>query len=248
MTREEIYTIWAPPAGAWSAWVKPVLFAHLWSNEQTPLPPAAAPRDVSWCPPADGRTTLVLDLPSGHGVAIGIALAEVGYRPVPLYNAVPGPAAVLDVRPILGEIARVTERLRNLDLPPLAPPAFLLDARRRFGDSPPAPGKFDNRSISLPTDFPGASLLLSYGIRTCVLVTEADTLCQADLAHTLCRWQEAGVEMRGKALTAAGPPRRIAVRQPSHFRRFWHRLCAAAGLRPNPLGGFGGVLPQASSG
>ena len=36
--------------------------------------------------------TLVLDLPGHSGVTAALVLAAGGYRPVPLYNALPGPA------------------------------------------------------------------------------------------------------------------------------------------------------------
>jgi hypothetical protein len=68
------------------------------------------------------------------------------------------------------------------------------------------------------------------------------------LAHTLRRWQEAGIAIEMKAEDHVGPPQPCVVDQPSHFRSLWHRLLAVAGLRRNPLGGFGGWLPEPSAG
>ena len=65
------------------------------------------------------------------------------------------------------------------------------------------PPAFDNRSVSLPTDFPSANLLLSYGVRRVVLVQATDGQPQADLAHTLLRWQQAGIDMMRSAVDAA---------------------------------------------
>ena len=69
--------------------------------------------DASWIPPAEDNVAVVLDLPGADGVWTGVALAARGYRPVPLYNAVPGPttgvwigafASLVDVAPILAAL------------------------------------------------------------------------------------------------------------------------------------------------
>ena len=44
---------------------------------------------MSWLPPAEGSTLLVLDLPNGEPAARCVELAKRGFRPVPLYNAIP---------------------------------------------------------------------------------------------------------------------------------------------------------------
>jgi hypothetical protein len=179
---------------------------------------------------------------------MGLALADAGYRPVPLYNSAPGPAPVLDMTAVAAEIVGGTQRLQEAKLPPDAPPAFLLDSRRRFGDSAPKPGKFDNRTISLPTDFPSSNLLLNRGVRRCLLVQESGVQPQPDLAHTLARWQRGGLDVMSKSLANAGAGEPIRVSRPNHFRAAWQRMIALAGLRRSPLGGFGGVLPLPSSG
>ena len=60
--RDELFDVWAPPTAAWSAWAKPVVFAHIdWpaaeAGVQFQLPPLPAiPRGD------DGRTAVVVDL------------------------------------------------------------------------------------------------------------------------------------------------------------------------------------------
>jgi hypothetical protein len=257
MNREYVFNIWAPPDAPCSAWVKPVLFAHI-----DPLGVIVEPRhfelaDASWVPSADGATALVLDLPAWVGVTVGMLLARRGFRPVPVYNALPSPTnflnqaapVVCDVQSIVNAIASATPDLDKLNLPFTAPPAFLLDSLRRVGSGVRlAPGVFDNRSVSLPTDFPSGSRLASLGIRRVVLVQQEATTPQADLSHTLLRWQEAGIEIFAVALVepvVVGP---IKVSKPSMYRMLWQGLLATMGLRRNPLGGFGGTLPIPSSG
>src|SRR4051812_36295429 len=101
---DALYLLWAPAESPWSPWVKPVLFAQ-WSAEELPVRDVEA-AEIEWTPPADGRTALVCDLPGGYGVAVSTALAvRWGYRPILLYNALPGPrsstgraATAVDVR------------------------------------------------------------------------------------------------------------------------------------------------------
>jgi hypothetical protein len=107
---------------------------------------------------------------------------------------------------------------------------------------------FDNRSVSLPTDFPSANFLIAQRIaRVIVLATTAEP--QEDLSHTLLRWQQAGIAI--EMVSPLAPelvPMPITVRKPPMFRMLWQRILATAGLRRSPLGGFGGVLPIPSSG
>jgi hypothetical protein len=260
LNRNAIFDLWAPAAAPWSAWTKPLLFVHLDNAE---LQPGAALSPPAWAPPADATTLIVSDLPGPLSVHAGEALAYAGFRPVPLFNAVPGPAAeldqafvaqnVVDVASIIDAMRSATERsgvtLRSLAAD--APPAFLLDAARRTGHAP-RPGDFDNRSVSLPTDFPSAAFLTARGIaRVVLLVAEDPTLPAADLSHTLLRWQEAGIQIFAMTVDDtlhASALQPIRVHKPKWFRVMWQSALALVGLRRHPLGGFGGTLPHPSSG
>src|SRR5947209_11848860 len=90
ITKEIIYETWAPSAGLWSPWAKPVLFACM-HIEPAPSAALEVPTVPEWLPDASQRAVLVLDLPGDEGVKFGLAAAQAGYQPVPLYNAVPGP-------------------------------------------------------------------------------------------------------------------------------------------------------------
>lgn len=254
MTKYELFDIWAPAGAIWSPWVKPVLFAHAVAPRPAPLLEEPSP-ELSWAPAADGRTAIVVDLPGETGVNIGMALAHVGYRPIPLYNAAPGPGrdsigglpqAMVEVRPILWALREYGSALQSLRLPACAPPAFLLDVSRRTGRGPALPGRFDNRSLSFPTDFPGGNLLLHRGVRDVLLVQSQSNEPEADLAHTLLRWQEAGIAVRLKRIDLPGPPVSIQVAAPRRYRSVWYRLGVLLRLRRHPLGGFGGILPEPS--
>ena len=257
--REHLFEIWAPSAAPWSTWAKPVLFAHV--PGQPGLESVAEALPLPNISPAEGRTAIVVDLPAGASIAAGMALARIGYRPVPLFNSVPGPrplaelplvappTVMVDVWPAVHGIVAFASELADLQLRVNAPPAFLLDEDRRTGRSlEPAPGVFDNRSISLPTDFPSSGFLIEHGIHQVVLIQATTAKPQADLSHTLLRWQDAGLPIQRYTLDPVGPQDGIIVQRPSNFRGLGQRLFAMIGLIRNPLGGLGGTLPMPSSG
>jgi hypothetical protein len=243
---DALYHVWAPPDSPWSPWVKPVLIAHFQTFDERladPLPPV----DVTWAPTAEGRTAIVCDRRGAIGVATGLALAERGYRPVPLYNALPSPhpltaRAVVDVDSILWELARSSPSLASLQIPPKAPPAFLLDATRRTGSA--YSGLFDNRSVSFPSDFPSANLLQLAGITQVLLVQDLSRTPLPDLAPTLHAWQQAGIGISALAVGIDQAPRSIDVRKPSWWSRLWQWLFTSLALHGNARRGFGGFVPQ----
>ena len=259
-TKEFIYETWAPPGGLWSGWTKPVLFARMdYPPPETMTP--EIPEPPEWLPPAAERAALVLDLPAEVGVKLGLAAARLGYRPVPLYNAVPFPtipqyeallyyremrfsAAMVNVLPIMVALWNGTQELDKMQIPADAPPAFLLDADRGAGCMEPYPGQFDNRSISFTTDFPSANFLRAHNISRAVLVQNSGDKPQVDLSHTLRRWQEGGLPILLKRLDQTGPPVPCAIERPSQFGLFCQRVLAAFRLRRNTLGGFGGMVPD----
>lgn len=254
MKRKELYETWAPAASPWSPWVKPVLLAALAEGEAPEGPPAPVVGGLDWAPPADGASVIVCDLPGPLSVGVAIALAVGrGYRPVPLFNAVPEPpedsgkfAPAVDVRWTIGALAASTPLLAALTLLPEAPAVFLLDSLRNPGSRDPE--GFDNRSLSFPTDFPSATVLLSRGVRRVILVKPLGAAPQPDLTHTLRRWQDAGLPILTASPEQTEPPSEIVIAKPSFFRLLWYRLLATLGLQRNPLGGFGGYLPDHSAG
>jgi len=242
-----LFEIWAPDASVWSAWTKPVLFAHALplSADDPPLNPPSLP---DWLPPANGRTAIVANLPGPDAVRWGVALAATGYQPVPLFNTSPGPAATIDVRPILTLLSVGAGVLQETRLPAEAPPAFLIDAQRTGGGLRPLPGDFDNRWVVFPQDFPSATYLQRHGVSDVLLLQSATPYIADDLCHVLLRWQTAGLTIRMALINLPDGPQDLRVRRPLGFGWLWYRLLVAFGLRRNSAGGFGAVVPLPSSG
>ncbi len=257
-SKELIYDAWAPAVSPWSPWAKPVLFTVLpvIPDGSDPLPPVS----VSWAPPADGATALVVNLPGNIGVSAAISLVGRGFRPVPLYNAVPATSSgsllsgfssgqsAVNVLSIARALQAGAERLNRQSLPDAAPPVFLLDHNRAGSGRAPPPNWFDNRSVSFTTDFPSATFLKSKGIHRMVVV-QPDHLLAHDLTHTLRRWQDAGLALELLVPGTDGDQSKpLTVAKPSWFGLAFQRVFIAMGLRRHAAGGFGGWVPEPSSG
>jgi hypothetical protein len=243
-----LFDHWTPPGSIWTPWAKPALFAQL-SPPMTaaPDPPLTAPTD--WAPAAAQSCALIIDLPAHEPLLLGIALAAKGYQPVPLYNTCTGPYPTLDLTDVVATLDAGHHVLQNIELPHDAPPAFLIDSRRRKGHRPPSPGAYDNRWLVLPQDFPSATFLHTHGIRQALLVQESAGQPQEDLAHVLLRWQEGGIKISVLPWRPPGQaPVDTTITRPSHFRAAWYSFLALLHFRPNSAGGFGSVVPTPSQG
>lgn len=251
MNNEEAYLAWAPPRVRWSDWAKPVAFAQA-------TPPVASEAEPSplhgwqtirldWLP-APSDTAIVADLPGPSAVTFGLALADQGYRPIPLFNACTGPSEIVNMQQIIRALFAAAGELAGMNIPERAPPAFLIDSERLQGGSAVQPGRFDNRWMVFPQDFPSANVLLGERIQQVLVVRNGPISVPDDLAHVLVRWQEGGIELLGQDAQSAGPPQPLQVSRPKGFKTIWYRLLAMAGLRRNSAGGFGSVIPHVASG
>lgn len=244
MNPHELFQVWAPEGAPWSPWVKPVLFAAEGAVPDSSLEAWQAARARS----SGGATVreplgtaLVLDLPGPYALALALDSARSGWQPVPLFNSCTGISALIDNHPLRAGLVEGAALLGGLVLPDDAPPAFVLDARRLDGQ--PASGRFDNRWIVFPQDFPSAALLQSRGVRRAILIQEGRRDPRPDLAHVLLRWQRAGLELLALDLAGATEATPIAVSTPGLFRAFGYRILSAVGLRRSGTGGFGARVP-----
>jgi hypothetical protein len=242
---EEAFDVWAPSEAPWSPWAKPLLFVHMRGTPRTledepPLP------DLPGVPPA-GDSAVVVDLPGPFSVHAGLALAVLGYRPVPLYNGTPGRQAVVDVEPVVDALSLGTAFLERQRLPTGAPPAFLLDADRDGRGRRARPGMLDNRWFVFPQDVPSANLLLSRHIRRVVVLRE-EGLPHRDLGAVLLRWRKAGIGIEGLARGDAAGPSPMDLPAWRGLASLAALAMAAFGLRRSHAGGFGSRVPEPSQG
>jgi hypothetical protein len=233
----EAYKVWAPDDALWTQWVKPVLFMRPaeMSFKALQIPETALMQSF------DNQTMLIIDLPGRNGVIESLALARLGFRPVPLYNGVDGRASSMIVE--VGEIATAlfdgADILTTYDISPDAPPVFMLDSNRMNGRGK-QPGTYDNRWCVFPQDMPSASFLPNAGIRRVIVCSDG---IQNDLSHILLRYQKENIQIC--LCTGAGEEiREIDVVKPSGFKSLSYRFSVIMGLTRNGAGGFGGAIPE----
>lgn len=276
LTPEQVYDLWAPRDSVWSAWVPPVFFTQVRVPADLGSSGSIETVELDWFDGA--RAAIILDLADALGVRYAIAFAQRGFRPVPMFNSSPGPTAqgdpyevanivqggmgdagpsnpsvgrlaTLEMGKLIASFAAATPQVGRLVLPPEAPPVFMLDAMRIKGHYAALPGRFDNRWIVFPQDFPSGRFLMQHGIeRALLVVNDQLNVVQDDLAHVLLRWQEQGITIWKKSILNHDRPTKLTVHRPSRFRAIWYRAMAMFGFRRNSVGGFGSMIPEESSG
>lgn len=251
----DIFEAWAPEGGAWSPWVKPVLFAHLPVPLQGAVPPPPEIYvDPIPVPSGATDTAIVIDLPGVESIAAGLDLVRLGFRPVPLFNGCPSTmiqrrpyAEIVPTGPLIAALAAGAQRLAKPPLSLDAPPAFLLDADRMTGELRHFRPVFDNRWVVFATDFPSASLLKDRGI-TAVLVVHNGRL-NDDLVDVLRLWQQDGITLTHDDLAGSNEPQPLTLpsRWWTNFARAARRLWYAVSLRRHREGYFGRLLLEATA-
>ena len=235
------YRTWSPDGVRWSDWVKPVLFSRpAYKLNGVPELPA-----VNWAPYPGGKSALIIDLPGDEGVLTGLALARVGYRPIPLYNGVLAQphSMVVNSIDIAGALFSGADELAGLNIRQTAPPAFLLDYNRLDGKHFSS-GQYDNRWCVFPQDMPSASYMQEQGINQIYVFKMKTGHIQNDLMHILRRYHEKGISVC--SVDETGEHRELAVVKPSRFRSLLYRFAVMARLARNAAGGFGGSVPEAT--
>ena len=231
----DIYRSWAPLDALWTNWAKPVLFTNSpgksWNDS-----PLEIPDIVFNC---DFHAAVIIDLPAEQGVLRGLAMAKLGYRPIPLYNGVydKNAVSVVKVLDIVKALWKGAELLEEMNIPFDAPPAFLLDSNR-LGIKKEE-GMFDNRWLIFAQDMPSGKHLLQHNIdKIIVMGKERDVNYTSDLADILYRYQEKGLSIyrydKGELLANS-------IHKPYDYRTLFYRSGQLRQLKRNSTGGFGAI-------
>ena len=194
MNDKEIYKIWAPIDAIWSPWVRPVAFitpkydAYVFEyhNYQIPV--------INYIKELQKDTALFIDLPGLESVNEGIALTELGYRPIPLFN---GPkeqaqvASTVDNHSIENALEWGAYILKEIKLSKDAPPAFLLDSNR-MNRWKRDNSIFDNSWDLYPQDIPSPKFFLDHGINKIII---RGLKLENDLRKILYKYQEKNIKI-----------------------------------------------------
>jgi hypothetical protein len=227
MIDRETLSRWRASAGIWAHFIKPSLLVA--EADSTP-PGMDYPETLSWSARVSG-SALVIELPALEALAVGVALARMGWAAIPMFNTTSGLGELLPTRELV-----LALRAAALELPVAAggPPAFLLDAYRQIPASGQKPrrGDFDNRWYVFESDFPSESFLMAHGVNSLAIVTRSLWIA-GDLLDALARYQQIELSLLDPETGAQHPfpPTR------SKFRRWISAMNRYA--TGNPDGTFG---------
>jgi hypothetical protein len=160
---------------------------------------------------------ILVDLPGAESVKEGLALAKVGFRPIPIYNGTieqSGARATADNQVISIALQMGANELSKIDIPENALPAFLMD-KNRLHRYKMEEAIFDNSWDVYPQDIPSAEYLLENGIRRVIIVS--DTLSR-DIKKLMYDYQKKKIAIW---LTKGyEPPKKITIHRPLREERY----------------------------
>jgi hypothetical protein len=162
MTDKEMFRIWAPVGKRWTDWVRPVPFVQISKSNKgyysiNKSVVSAVNREKN------ERAAIIIDLPGVESIVEGIALANTGYRPIPIYNGTfeqEGARATVDNQAIRIGLAWGANELTQIEIDEEALPVFLVDSNR-MNRYKMEEALFDNSWDVYPQDLPSAEYLIS---------------------------------------------------------------------------------------
>lgn len=194
MTNKEIYKIWAPDKKRWVDWVRPVPFINIDdSSSRKEFIDYRIP-SINYLKEVLNDTALIIDIPGIDSIKEGIALAKLGYRPIPIFNGTDPPIGTISttnnqiIKPLL--IWGAFE-LKNIKLKNDAPPVFLLD-QNRLNRYKINNGIFDNSWDIYDGDLPSPKYFLENGINKIIVRSNFQA---KDLRKILYKWQKNNIKI-----------------------------------------------------
>ena len=207
MNGKDLFKIWAPSAAErWTRFAKPALFVHIDMLSSSDVSIHVPSFQADAVGSHHGKTAVIVDLPGTAGIENGLGLAQIGFRPIPLYNGIHetmigGLKEVVENAPIVDALVSGSKVLNGLSIDVNAPPVFLLDYNRG-NDIIINDNMYDNRwSIDID-DMPDASYMLNQGIEQLVIWTEDEL--RKDLIPIIDSYRDMGIEIRRLSLKNGG--------------------------------------------
>ena len=191
MNGRDIFKIYAPYGAKWIDWIRPVPFVAIDIYNRKPIS-NWKDRKVMFINEYDKNTAIFIDLPGIESIELGVALARIGYRPIPVFNGTDeqqGARATTDTYLIESCLINGGEKLKTIFLNNNANPAFLLDSYRinRYRSNESI---FDNSWDVYKQDVPSAKYFIKNDITKIIVVTDK---IQKDLKKILINYQNEGI-------------------------------------------------------
>lgn len=215
MTNKDIFKIWAPQNIKWSAWVRPVPFISINSSLKVQEAYDFTIPKIMYINKFCLDTAIIIDISGYESIKEGIALAKIGYRPIPIYNGTDpqdGAMATTNNESIEFGLVWGALELKKIELSNDAPPAFLLDTNRlnqyKMNES-----IFDNSWDIYNQDMPSVEYFLENGITKLIVRGEK---IQKDLSKILYKYQLKGI----KIFFTSGleEPKQVKIKKP-HLKK-----------------------------
>lgn len=192
MNGEEIYKIYAPIDAKWTEWIRPVPFVAISTYNRTPAI-NWIDRKITFLNQYEPGTAIFVDLPGEESIELGIALAYLGYRPIPIFNGTDeqeGSKATTDTYLIEKHLINASEKLKNINLKKDANPVFLLDSSRmnRYKANESV---FDNSWDLYKQDIPSLEYFKKNNIYKIIIVGNE---VERDLRKIFFEFQNAGIQ------------------------------------------------------
>ena len=192
MIGKEIYKIYAPNGTKWTEWIRPVPFVAIDTYNRKPIL-NWLDRKVMFTNKYEKDAAIFVDLPGKESIELGISLAHMGYRPIPLFNGTdeqPASQATTDTYLVESCLINASKKLKNISLTNDANPAFLLDSTRtnRYRAKETI---FDNSWDLYKQDIPTFQYFKENGIYKIIVI--GNTI-QRDLKKIFFEFQDAGIE------------------------------------------------------
>ncbi|MCR5187262.1 MAG: hypothetical protein K6D97_09195 [Clostridia bacterium] len=175
MIGEELYRIYAPPNAKWTEWVRPVPFVFIDRNAENVESASIffQKRNATHIFDYDSSTAIFVDLPEISSLELGVSLAEIGYRPIPIFNGVDEPEGskrTTDNHTVQKGLILAGKLLKNIEIKSDANPAFLVDTERlntyRENES-----VYDNSWDVYEQDIPSAKYFKENGIDKIIIIS-----------------------------------------------------------------------------
>ena len=193
MIGKEIYKIYAPEGAKWIEWIRPVPFVAIDTYNRKPATDWIDRKEL-FLEQYKSDTVIFIDMPGKESIELGISLAKIGYRPIPLFNGTDEQElsqAIVDTYIVESYLINGSEKLKNIQLKNDANPVFLLDSLRtnryRANES-----IFDNSWDLYKQDIPTAKYFKENGINKIIV---AGNTIQKDLRKIFFEFQNEGIEI-----------------------------------------------------
>lgn len=192
MIGKEIYKIYAPLGAKWTEWIRPVPFIAIDTYNRKSIS-TWVDRKVMFLKQYEPDTAIFIDLPGKESIEFGISLAQIGYRPIPIFNGTDeqkGSKPTTDTYLVESSLITGSQKLKNIHLENNANPVFLLDSYR-INRYRATKSMFDNSWDLYGQDIPSAEYFVENGIKKIIVV---GTKIQRDLKKIFAKFQEIGIK------------------------------------------------------